>query len=450
MPKVLLISYYYPPHPAIGSLRPRGLAKYLPEFGWDVVVLTPERVGRQNADGNVIETGYRDVLHHYKAKLGLDPRSSLHSQLHLPLSSKRNRVLWHTKALELVKSWLAYPDFAKGWISFATEAIANTPALRDVDAILTTSPPATVHLLGARAKAVLKRPWIADFRDLWTQNLTEDGGLLQPLKVRLEKKTLDQADSLVTVSHPWTRRLQERFPRKKFHTITNGFDPDEFDVERPPLTKEFSITYAGQLYEGRRDPTLLLETLAELIREGRLADDVRVRFYGPIEPWLPLLIDRLGLGGVVQLQGVVKRDEALRREMESQLLLLLGWYDTKETGQHTGKLFEYFGAARPILATGGGRGVLTEVLEETRTGIHALSKEQLRGFLLETYADFRQNGAVPYNCDPEAMERYTHRSMARVFAEVLNDVTNQPTALPATSVLRPATADRELYDAKIH
>ena len=348
------------------------------------------------------------------------------SQLHLPLAAKPNSSLVHTKAIEWLKGWVAYPDFAKGWIPFATEAVATFARRESVDAILTTSPPESTHIVGARAKTLLGCPWIADFRDLWTQNLAASGHASHPQRVRLEKrkKVLQLADALVTVSTPWAARLAERYLAKPIYAITNGFDPDDFQTRPTRLTELFSITYAGQLYEGKRDPTPLLEVLHDLIREQVLQrGEVRVRFYGPREPWLPTLVARYRLEDVVELNDVVGRDEVLQREMESQILLLLGWSDSRETGQHTGKVFEYLGARRPILAVGGSWGVLTEVLNETKAGIHALSKPQLRECIVNMYREFKAHGQVPYHADLKAVEQYSHRQLARRFADVLDKTT---------------------------
>ena len=358
--------------------------------------------------------------------------ATLHGQLGLSLAAKRDSKRVHTTVIEWLKGWVAYPDFAKGWIPFATESVAALARQEKVDAILTTSPPESAHIIGARAKTLLGVPWIADFRDLWTQNLTAPAHSSHRLRVRLEKK-YQAADALVTVSTPWRDRLAERDSAKPIYTITNGFDPDDFHSRPSKLTEHFSITYAGQLYQGKRDPGPLLEVLSELIREQVLPPDhVRVRFYGPPELWLPDLIARYGLQAVVELNNVVGRDEALQREMESQILLLLGWSDAKETGQHSGKLFEYLGAGRPILAVGGNRGVLTEVLDETKAGIHALSKPQLRECIMAMYREFKDSGRVRYHADPEAVEQYSHRQMARKFADVL-DVTAGLENFPSSS-----------------
>ena len=266
---------------------------------------------------------------------------------------------------------------------------------------------------------------MADFRDLWTQNLAATQiPVLALLEKRLERKTLSAADALVTVSQPWAERLRSRYSPKPVYSIANGFDPDDFLANEAVLSKQFSITYTGQLYQGKRDPTILLEVLQALISEGALSrNDLSVHFYGPIEPWLPTLIERYGLTDIGQIHGSVSRDEALRVQAESQLLLLLGWSDPNETGQHTGKVFEYMGARRPILAVGGAPGVLTELLTETNTGLHATSKAQLRDFLISAYADFKRQGSVSYGGDEVAISQYTHRQMSSKFAGLLEDLT---------------------------
>ena len=145
--------------------------------------------------------------------------------------------------------------------------------------------------------------------------------------------------------------------------------PEHFASVSRALTSKFTITYAGLLYQGRRDPKLLFEVLRDLLDENILRrEDVCVRFYGKKEPFVEAMSHQYGLEGVVEINGVVTRSEALQRQAESQILLMLGWTDPRETGQHSGKLFEYLGAARPILAVGGSRSVLDRHVERNRGG----------------------------------------------------------------------------------
>ena len=132
------------------------------------------------------------------------------------------------------------------------------------------------------------------------------------------------------------------------------------------------------------------------------------------QPWF--------LNQVVEVHGHTPRKEVLEEQRKSQILLILPWSDPRETGHHSAKLFEYFAAARPVLAVGGSRGVLTQALEETRAGVHATSKAQLREFLLKAYAEYKTSGRVSYLGDRQAIEQYSHPEMARRFAQVLDSV----------------------------
>lgn len=424
MRNVLLVAYSYPPVERSGARRPAALAKYLPQFGWRPLVLTPRVEAAPRNDEFVIETEYRDVLADLKAKFRLDQRRSLHEQLGLSLSKQAGADKPHTLAITIIRNLLTFPDLTKGWIPYAVKAVEDLKrSKRSIDAILTTFPPASAHMIGARAKQILGVPWIADFRDLWTQDITTMRPRdLQFLQVPLEKRTLRTADMLVAVSEPWSARLAGRYRSHEVVTVPNGFDPADFH-SRPALTRKFTITYAGVLYQGQRDPALLFETLSDLIRENFIpASDVLVRFYTPPEPWLLPMVQKFALEPVVELNGIVPRKNVLQREMESQILLLLSWTNPKDAGLHTGKLFEYLGAGRPILAIGGNRGAMTQVLEETGAGVHASSKQEVRDFLVRSYEEYKQRGQVSCHAEAGAVARYSHLEMSRSFADALDRV----------------------------
>src|SRR5579862_969204 len=431
MPRILFLTYAYPPLAAAGSVRAGGIAKYLPQFGWDVVVLTAKLPSGSRPAAQIVETEYQSVIAQWKSRFRMDPKESAHAKLKLSLPSQPNSNRLHTNLLLLAKNLIAFPDEHKGWIRFAEEALSKLKPSEKPDIILSSSPPASVHLIAAKARRLFNRPWVADFRDLWSENLWGVTRLLQPLHQRLEKKTLSGADALVSVSEPWARSLQGRYPHKPVYTITNGFDPDDFDHHPNTLTEYFSLTHTGRLYEGRRDPTLLFDVLHELVKEELLDKrDLRVRFFGPAEPWLALLAQRYELSDVVEIGGMVTRKEALLRQAESQILLLLGWADPKETGQHTGKLFEYFGSRRPILAVGGSVGVLTDTLRQTGTGVHVSDRNSLRQHLLSLYGEFKTLGSISYHVNQEALHPYTHTEMARRFSDVLHATLTGTVASP--------------------
>jgi hypothetical protein len=426
MKHVLIIAHDYPPCPRVGALRPAGLAKYLPDVGWQATVLTVLLPGARPAWAPVIETGSKDVLSSWKNIFGLDGTRSLHDQLKLPVTRKQNSDLAHTRFFSLLRFFLTFPDSTKGWIPFAERALHELKDRVQVDAILTTSPPISAHMIGRKAKRILGCPWVADFRDLWSQNLAHSFLSLRWLELPLERRTLQSADALVTVSKPWAERLRRSYPNKPVFCITNGFDVDDFPTRPQTLTKNFTLTYTGRLYKGQRDPTPLFQAVHELIMENKMSRDaLRIRFYGPVEPWLAPLVKSFGLEDVTEIAGLVNRHEALRQQQESQILLLLGWSDPRETGQHTGKVFEYLGSGRPILAVGGARGVVSELLEQSKAGVHCFSVEELKTTLGEWNLEYQKTGSVIYRGDQSSIEPYTHKLMASRFAEVLEQAIRQ-------------------------
>ena len=352
MPRLLLITFHYPPRPTIGSLSPGALAKYLPQLGWEVVVVTPRVPAGSRPPAPVYETPYQDALEKWKTRIGLDPHRALHAQLKLSVASNPRSRRFHTQVIHRLKSVLAYPDDTMGWARFAINAIRKIDG--PIDAILSTAPPITTHVIAREARSILKCPSIADFRDLWATNLDDPNGAPfaddgSPPGEAMAERSRRSGYGFASLG----RSPAGSYPDKPVHVITNGFDPDDFAGCPVRRSSYFSISYTGQLYAGRRDPTALFEVIHELIKESIMARErLRINFYGPIEPWTQPLIECYDLQGVVQLHGLIERSEALQRQQESQLLLLLGWANPQETGQHTGKLFEYFGARRPILAVG--------------------------------------------------------------------------------------------------
>jgi hypothetical protein len=160
----------------------------------------------------------------------------------------------------------------------------------------------------------------------------------------------------------------------------------------------------------------------ELISEGAIdRADVEVRFFGHTQYWLRQEIEQYGLGDVVDQQGNVPREVSVEKQRESQILLLLSWDDPRERGTYTGKVFEYLSARRPILALGGPRGVVSELLERTGAGVHVADLASLKDVLLRYYREFTQAGAVRFGGIDERIREYTHVEMARKFARALDE-----------------------------
>lgn len=425
MKKVLIISYHFPPSTAVGGLRIQGLAKYLSEFDWEPIILTTTLPGNSDAQFRVIQTPYHDVIGSWKKRFGLEPEKGIKKQFGMPTHKNKKSLIDYI--LHPLSEIIAYPDAQKGWYNHAVETGSEILKNETIDAIISSSSPPTCHLIAKELKLRFKIPWVADFRDLWTQNhYYPYSPIRRFIERRLEIKTLSKADALVTVSNNLAETLGTLHKGKQMYTITNGFDPQEINTSHIDLTTKFTITYTGILYQGKRDPSKLFKALQDLISEGKLnPNDIEIRFYGQKEDWMEKEIEDYGLQDIVREYGFISRNISLEKQKESQLLLLLLWDHPEEIGVYTGKIFEYLAAQRLILATGGPEGVVKELLDDTNVGVYATSIDEVKEALEGFYSEYKLKGNVEYRGDRTKVDRYSQKEMARKFAGVLDTLTRK-------------------------
>jgi hypothetical protein len=424
---VLLVTFQFPPNPSVAALRPQGLYKYLPEFGWEVTILTAKHPARA-LDGQVLETDYKDTFGLFKRLAGIDAQHNLMAQIaqlkrKLHIRSERSPL---DRLIAIAAEIAAYPDPQKGWRSPAFRVGDEHLQRQKVDAIISSSWPVSSHVVAGRLKERHRLAWVADFRDLWTQNHYYPYSRVRRLvERRLEVKTLSAADALVTVSEPLAARMRDLHADKQIHVVTNGFDPGDINMPERPVTEVFTITYTGNLYPGKQSPETLFVALGDLISEGLVdRSKVEVRFYGAEAGWVDGMAERYNLTGVIRQYGIVPRETALEKQRESQLLLLLKWGDPSARGTYTAKLFEYLAARRPILALGGYPDVVSDLLIETGAGRDAPTTEDAKVALRELYEEYQEAGEIACHADPGKIEGYSQREMARKFAMILNSICN--------------------------
>jgi glycosyltransferase involved in cell wall biosynthesis len=400
------------------SPRIPALAKYLPEFGWQPIILTTPigedaysqfRIPKDfKATVRVIET------HGYSSPYGKKRLAS----------KKYSKIRPFLKFLYKYYCEIGqYPDAEKGWKPFALETVNELLQNEDIDAIVSSSSPVTSHLIAKELKEKHKIHWVAELRDLWTQNHNYPYSPLRKFfEKRLELKTLSTADALVALSSPDAEKLMTLHKGKMVCAITNGFDPDKMSDGKASLSSKFTITYTGQIYP-KQDPSKLLVALKDLISDKTIdPTDVEVRFFGPENVLLTKYIKELGLSDVVKQTGVVPIEISLEKQRESQLLLLLKWEDPRERGVYSGKVFEYLAAKRPVLATGGTDDVITELLNETNAGIDAKSVEEIKSALRKTYAEYKLRDLISYQGIEEKINKYSYREIAKKFVEVISGI----------------------------
>jgi len=428
--KVLLISYWFPPRaPEFAGKWAEGVAKYLPEFGWEPLVLTAKLPKQPNRRYHTVETPYHDSPFLYFSKKLFGIRSEQTLLMYIAELKNKFRITSATSLLDgilkLGGEIIAYPDVQRAWRSPAVKVAGDLLKTRSVDAILSISPPVTAHLIAADLKEKYGVPWVGHFQDLWSQNpYYPYRSLRRRLDQKLEIRTMAWADTLVAISQPHAEKLSRLHGEKPVHTITGGFDPERLVTPPPQLSAKFTITYTGNIYPGKQSPEPLFKALTELISEGVInRKDVEVRFYGSHLMWVQQQIDFYHLKDIAKQLGILTWQASIEKQSESQLLLLLDWTDPDEQGVYTGKVFQYLASRRPILAVGGSRNdVVGKLLEETKTGVHCLDVEEIKSFLKQAYREYREQGQVNYCGNKRKIMNYSYREVAHGFSELLSQL----------------------------
>jgi len=414
MKKVLIIAHDFYRKEIISSIRVQGLANYLPEFGWEPVILTSESYRNQYLNNfKLIEIPYvnykLDEYNKYYKKFGIYYRLF-------------NRF-WNELFAEPY-------DYYIDWLNPVLDQLQFVFQNEHFDAIISTSPPETAHIIANNFKKIFDIPWIADLRDLWTGN--HYYGYLWFRKIRerkLERETFAYANAMITVSEPLVKKLQELHPKKNIYCIPNGFDPILKCSNNTP-TEKFSITYTGKIMSGilkkYRNPEPLFKAIKELIDHNLLdPNQISIDFFGSSPSWLKKEIIKFQLEEIVKIHGVISREDSIIKQRKSQILLLLTWNNPHEEGVLTGKIFDYFAAQRPILSIGHSGGIISKILKTTQAGMHMSKHEDIKNQILHYYQEFLQQGFISYCGIQSEIDKYSHREMAGKFAQILNIVSEE-------------------------
>lgn len=313
---------------------------------------------------------------------------------------------------------LAYPDTEITWILPALIASKKID-LSQYDCILSSSPHPTVHIIASKITDGI--PWVADFRDPWTQNhvysYTE---ARRKMERKLELKTIEKARFLIGATETMSKK-QFNLHFKPYKIIYNGYDPE--NIIETELTDKFTISYTGSIYNKKQQPEKFFSVLRELIDNGTIKD-IEVRFYGRSTVELQEKIDGFKLNDYVKQCGMLPRSEIIKKQAESHVLLLFNWEDESEKSVCPLKFFEYLASHRPILATGGTHGdEIENIINKTKCGYYACEPDEIKSALTKLYKDY-ESGNRKYNGIIEEIDKYSFRNMAKQFAEIFDGVIN--------------------------
>jgi peptidoglycan/xylan/chitin deacetylase (PgdA/CDA1 family)/glycosyltransferase involved in cell wall biosynthesis len=455
MKRILLVTHHFPPDSAVGGVRPTKFAKYLPQFGWEPVVLTVKERYYDVIDGpqstnndlsySIIKCSFlRNPSYYYrKLKRLFFSEGSIRSVNAHPKPATINNK---PTLRDWVNALLAFPDEDTGWIPFAMLKGETTIRRSSIDSILTSGPPHSTHLIGAWLSKRTGLPWVADFRDpLFLAE--KNNAVSRKLDYKLETYVMRQAALVLTTTERLKKVLVRRHPSygHKVHTLPNGYDPDDFAAVRREKAERFTISYLGTLYRNR-DPEPVLRAVSGLIKKGLIPRDrIMLRFVGDCEnaAGKPMrsLIDSYNLNGSVELLPWLPKQRAFEVMAESHLLLLLA--ENQEL-MIPAKVYDYLGIGCDILALTE-EGATSDLLRETGNAAVHLSHDEdgvakSIGSLYEKYLS-THNSPASVREIPDGLAKYNRQRLTGELATLLEQVTHPSPAKPETSV--PTVYQRE-------
>ncbi len=429
MKKVLIITYYWPPSGGAGVQRWLKFVKYLRDFGWEPVVYTAENPEVPVIDESlekdipegilVLRTKAREPYQLYKRFTGRKQTDRIQTAF---LSEKKKPGI-----IENISIWIRgnffIPDARCFWINPSVNYLKNWLSKNPVDLIISTGPPHSMHLIAMQLKKLTGIPWLADFRDPWTNidfyNQLKLSRIADRKHKHLEEKVLRTADAITVISKGMAEDFNRIFARE-YHLVTNGFDEDDFvDIIDQPIHDKFRISHIGSLVK-TRNPIVFWQALSELINDNPdLAKKIEIALTGNVDVSVRESVKEFGLEKVVIYQEYIPHAKLVNEFNKTTALLLLINETPNANLILTGKLFEYLGAKRPIICIGPTDGNTSTILRDTNTGycFDSNSKPELMNyikFLLNNQSN------IKITLSDTRIKDYTRKNLTSMIVELAN------------------------------
>jgi len=424
--KLLIITYYFPPAGGPGVQRWLKFVKYLPEFNVQPIVYVPENPTYPIVDEALVNE-ISDKVIVLKNKI-LEPYqlASIFSKnktkkISSGIFPPKKKQSFLDKLFLWVRGNVFIPDARVLWVKPSVSYLEKYIKENNIDTIVTSGPPHSLHLIGLELKQKLGVKWFADFRDPWTTIGYHKSLLLSSYAAKkhknLEYKVLNTADTIIVTSKT-TKTEFQAITNKPISVITNGYDVE--NVEKQTLDEKFTLAHIGS-FLSERNPQLLWETLVELLTENpSLRNDLEIKLIGAVSQEVLDAIAEFKLGDYLNLLGYVSHHEAIAHQKKSQVLLLIEINSEDTKSIIPGKLFEYMVSNRPIIAIGPQGSDFADIIKETNTGVFFdySEKTKLKSVILDFYNQFLE-GKLQAN--GIGLQQYSRKNLTKQLVQLINE-----------------------------
>lgn len=429
MKRVLVITYYWPPAGGAGVQRWVKFTKYLREFGWEPVIYTPSnpQPGPENRElekelPEGIEVIKTKICEPYAVYRKLTGGAS--TQI-TELSAATGKVSWKKRISLFIRGNFFIPDPRCGWVRPSVTFLKKYLKEHPVDAVVTTGPPHSMHLIGLALKRRTGIPWVADFRDPWTKMFYFKDLRMLPWAERrherLEQQVIDEASAVISVASQVRDDFRNR-SKGRVELITNGYDSSDFDGPEPDRdTAHWRVVQTGNI-GADGNPRLLWKILGEMAADiPEVREKLQIRLCGKLGAGVAESLEAAKVMQNTVLRGYVSHDETVL-EQRSADLLLLPLREGVEGGKIVpGKTFEYLAARRRILGIGDAYGSAAQILSQTGSGKMLAwdDEEGMRSELMASWKAFCEGSYLIENTD---IEQYSRRALSGRLAQLLDSL----------------------------
>lgn len=425
MKRVLVISYYWPPSGGSGVQRWVKMCKYLPSYGWQPVVYTPENPALTSMD-DTLAADIPPQVEVVKTRIfepGHFARKSTGAQV-TPINGQKKTLK------QRIAMWIRgncfIPDPRVLWVGSSVRFLKKYLKEHPVDAIVSTGPPHSMHLIARRVALATGIPWIADFRDPWTKmfyfkhlSLTRTSCRIHE---KLENKVLADATMVVAVS-PLVQEDFKAMTRTAVELVTNGFDDSDFSCGAKPSEEQFTLVHAG-LFASDGNPLSLWDAIADLRREDTsFAQKFRLVLCGKTDKAVLDSIAAAGLGDCTENLGYINHTEVVALMKSASALMLPLRQEPEYRATLPGKLFEYLASRRPVIGIGQQDGAMAGILSRTHAGetFDWNRGQQMKQWLKNAFDAFNEGALKDNDAD---LSEFSRRGLARRYAALLEKITD--------------------------
>lgn len=425
MKKVLIITYYWPPAGGPGVQRVLKFAKYLPQFGWEPVILTVENGNFPAIDEGLVEE-IPENLKVYRTKTlepfaiynkfqGKDKSSAVDT-----FTITKTGKSFKDKLGNAIRSYFFIPDARKGWRPFAVKKGLEIIKQEKIDLIFSSSPPHSLQLIAKKLSKETKLPWVADFRDPWSTAFwldeSQKKGWVNKQNIKKESAVFKDLNHFTTVSHGVLDSFKNLYPHIKENStlLYNGYDTSDFEAIAKVKNEKFTIRYVGTLAMSQ-NPELLFESLAQIKRNSaEVASKLKVEFWGKFDQAIKDSVDKYDVADIVEFYGYVSHAKAVELMQNGDMLILV---IPEGKGILTGKLFEYIATGNQVLGFGPKDCEAQILVEKNGFGFFAHSANQLVNSILEDVVQW-ESGKL--STKQSGKEQFSRKKLTEKLSTVFN------------------------------